>query len=125
MNRKETRNTSARAAKMRRQAKATAARSGQQARTDLERMLDAFTVAAATGASLEMVSPDGIRYTATLEDIRQHINTELTQDGEPPADAAEAAQLLADDILIGALYLRPDGVWESAIDYRPMQGEAA
>lgn len=124
MSRKKPRNTSARAAKMRRQTKALAVRRGQQARTDLKGMLDAFAAAAATGA-LEMIAPDGTRYTATIENIRRHINAELAQDGEPPADTAEAAQLLADDILIGALYLRPDGVWESAIDYRTTQGEAA
>ena len=125
MPRKKSRHTSARAAKMRRQAKTTAARRSQQARTDLERMLDAFAVSAATGAALEMVTPDGTRYTATLDNIRQHINAGLAQDGEPPADAAEAAQLLADDILIGALYLRPDGVWESAVDYRIARRETA
>jgi glycine/D-amino acid oxidase-like deaminating enzyme len=124
MSRKKPRNTSARAAKMRRQAKGIAARRGQQARTDLNTVLNAFTQAVAAG-SLDLAAPDGTLYTAPIEQILRHINAELTEDREPAADAAEVAQLLAEDILIGALWLRPDGVWQSAVDYWTAQGETA
>ncbi|NUP35746.1 MAG: hypothetical protein HOY76_01665 [Streptomyces sp.] len=124
MTRKKTRNTSARAAKVRRQTNALATRRRPQLRTDLDGILNAFAEAVAAGA-FELAGPNGTPYTATLEDISAYTNAELADDGEPPAGMAEVLQLFADDIRYGALRLRLDGLWESDNDYRPAKGATA
>ncbi|MFF3547142.1 hypothetical protein ACFYXD_35555 [Streptomyces platensis] len=115
MSRKK-RNTSSRAAKVRRQAQARAARQQNHVSTDWDSTLAAFTQAMATG-SLRMMCDDGEARDVTITQIREHINAGLAADGEEPVTTEEFAAFLEEDLRIGALRLRSDGLWDSVVDY--------
>ncbi len=106
---KKPRNTSSRIAKQKRQAKARRARKADRevAGWVAALRLDAFPVL--HGGEVKVLA---------AERIRAHFEAELAADGEPPLDGdGEFRSLLADEVRHGALRLRPDGFWESDVDY--------
>lgn len=81
-------------------------------------ILKAFYEAWETGGALRMAAgPNGQVREVTVEQIVENINTALTGDGEEAADMEEARTIASEDILQGRMWLRPDGVWETQIDY--------
>jgi len=114
---KKSRNTSARAAKLRRQARSLAVRREGQANADWDSTLAAFTDSVAAGV-FRMVCPDGEIRDLTLERMRAHMEADITPDGmEPFGDHATFLHFLAVDLEFGAFRLRPDGLWETTEDY--------
>lgn len=119
---KKSRNTSARAAKQRRQAKSRAVRQADQARTDWVSTVEAFRAAVEAG-QFRFAGSDGTPHTVSLDQLHAHTNAELASDGEPPATRLEVVEFLYEDLELGALTLRRDGMWQSTVDYRAAQEE--
>lgn len=114
---RKTRSTSARAAKQRRQSKALAGRRAQRSQIEFAHATAALDEALAAG-SLQMLCPDGQVRELTVERMWAHIEADLAGDGEPPLGDYEAFRWVARvDLESGALWLRPDGLWESDEDY--------
>lgn len=114
---KKSRSTSTRAAKLRRRARSLAVRPEGQAATDWDATLAACTASIAAGV-FRMVCPDGEVRDVTLERMRTHMEADITPDGmEPFGDHATFVHFLAVDLQYGALWLRPDGLWQSNEDY--------
>lgn len=105
-------NRSSKQAKIARQRRARAHRGV----TQQQDTLTAFTLACSTGY-LPMACPDGQTRQLTLARITDWHNEGLARDGEPPLELGELTELLSDDLLMGRLRLRPDGLWESDDDY--------
>ncbi|WP_331728988.1 hypothetical protein OG693_39160 (plasmid) [Streptomyces sp. NBC_01259] len=107
------RNTSSRAAKMRRQAKARGARSTRTPSpklASLSESLKAFEQACAVGY-LSAIHPDGHVQQLSFDRIRDHFNAAFAADGESPLAPDELATLLAADLREGEMAMRTDGVW--------------
>jgi len=79
-------------------------------------LVKAFDAAWETG-TFRMCGPDGQIREVTVNQITEHVNAELADDGEPAADPEEVKSITSEDILHGMLWLRPDGVWETPINY--------
>jgi hypothetical protein len=67
--------------------------------------------------TIRMCGPDGQIREVSIGQIAEHINAELIGDGEPATDMAEIKFIASEDIYHGELWLRPDGVWETVVDY--------
>lgn len=83
---------------------------------DHSAMLEAFTRAWAAD-SVQMLCSDGEVRHLPVGQAQAYVNAQLLADGEPAADLEEARDIVGEDILIGEMWLRPDGVWEASIDY--------
>jgi hypothetical protein len=80
-------------------------------------ILKAFGEAWDSGVLQMATGPNGQIREITVEQIAENINTALAGDGEPAADPEEVKSIASEDILQGTMWLRPDGVWETQIDY--------
>ncbi|MBD3550927.1 hypothetical protein [Streptomyces sp. SP18CM02] len=119
------RNTSAKAARAQRLAKAHAARSTRAASPKLAAFpaaLEALKEALAVG-HLPVLCPDGQVRQLTYDRMRNHLNDSFAADGEPPLNARELSRLLADDLTSGAMAMRTDGVWVISEDYFATQAQ--
>ncbi|MYR75133.1 MULTISPECIES: hypothetical protein [unclassified Streptomyces] len=122
MSSKKKRNTSSRAAKVQRQAKAHAARSTRPTSPEIAAFpatLEALKQALAVG-HLPMLCSDGQVRQLTYDQMRDHLNASFTADGEPPLSPGELARFLANDLTSGEMAMRTDGVWVTSEDYFAM-----
>ncbi|MEU6381678.1 hypothetical protein, partial [Streptomyces sp. NPDC046909] len=113
---KKPKNRSNRQARQDRQVRALRVRQDQKVDAVLQAWQKAFDQAYAAG-HFTVVDPQGQPVQLTLNDLRQALNTELAEDGEPPVEGDdELLGLLVDELEHGGLTLRPDGMW----DVRPV-----
>ncbi|MFB8122079.1 hypothetical protein ACFVG1_12905 [Streptomyces bacillaris] len=113
MSSKKKRNTSAKAARAQRLAKARAARSTRTPSLKLASLpeaLAAFEQACAVGY-LNVLRPSGHVQKLTFDRIRDRLNAAFAADGEPPLEPGELAGLLADELRDGEMAMRSDGMW--------------
>lgn len=123
MPKKASKNRSSKQTRQNRQAKARAGRQNQQADAILEATEEALP--AALGASQFRVLVDDQEVLVTLEDIRHRVNADLVPDGEMPLDNDSAvADMIRDEVLMGLVFLHPDGLWRMPSDYLPKAGQA-
>ncbi|MFI9194108.1 hypothetical protein ACIG0A_33020 [Streptomyces californicus] len=125
MSSKKKRNTSTKAARAQRLAKARAARSTRAASPKLAAFpaaLEALKQALAVG-HLPVLCSDGQVRQLTYGRMRNHLNDSFAADGEPPLSARELSRLLADDLTSGAMVMRTDGVWVISEDYFATQAQ--
>jgi hypothetical protein len=87
-------------------------------------MLETFTQHWATD-SIRMLCKDGEIRHLPVAQAQAHINAGLLTDGEPAADSTEVRDIVGEDILSGDMWLRPDGAWESSVDYFAEPGAEA
>jgi hypothetical protein len=84
----------------------------------------AFEACLAAGA-FPMASPDGKTRMLSVDQMCAHLNAGLAADGEPPVDIEELPGMFADDVTGGDFYFRPDGRWETTVDYFSVGGQQA
>lgn len=118
------RSTSSRDAKLRRQAKARAVRQAGQTATDWDSTYMAFTQAVTAGV-FRIVGDDGHDREVTVGQMRAHIDAGLAKDGEEPVTTQELVDFLYEDLRMGSLALRSDGMWSSRIDYLALEAPSA
>ncbi|MEU5490279.1 hypothetical protein AB0G98_21390 [Streptomyces sp. NPDC020196] len=112
-------NTSTKAARAQRLAKARAARSTRAASPKLAAFpaaLEALKEALVVG-HLPVLCSDGQVRQLTYDRMRDHLNDSFAADGEPFLSAGELARFLADDLASGAMAMRTDGLWSVNEDY--------
>jgi hypothetical protein len=70
-----------------------------------------------TAGAFPMAGPGGETRMLPVVQLCAHLNAELAADGEPPVDIEELPGMFADEVTGGGFYLRPDGRWETTVDY--------
>lgn len=113
MSSKKKRNSSTKATKVRRQAKARAERSTRTPELKLASLPEALAAleqACAVGY-LNVIRPDGHVQKLTFDRIRDRLNAAFAAEDEPLLEPGELAGLLADELRDGEMAMRTDGVW--------------
>jgi FKBP-type peptidyl-prolyl cis-trans isomerase (trigger factor) len=118
---KKTKNRSSKQARYDRQARARAARREQQINAVIEATQAAFPAALASGAFAVLTDDGPLKI--TLEEMRERINADLANEGEPALDANELADMLTEEVAEGCIVRLPSGMWRFPEAYLPKVGQ--